>query len=178
MRSRSVMISWVVGVLLSGGLAASACAQTAAAPPNNDPAALRAEIEHLKSIAQGQSLAMMQVAYNFNMLWFAARARNWPLAQFYYGDARGRLRLALRIQPVRRISTGDLELQPLLDGLEKGAWAKIGEAIAARNPKQFEAAYRASLAACQGCHAAAEKPYLRLKVPTAPAEPMVDFAAH
>jgi hypothetical protein len=64
---------------------------------------------------------MMQVAYNFNMLWFAARARNWPLAQFYYGDARGRLRLALRVQSVRRISTGDLDLLPLLEGLEKGA---------------------------------------------------------
>jgi hypothetical protein len=121
---------------------------------------------------------MMQVAYNFNMLWFAGRAKNWPLAQFYYGDARGRLRLALRIQPVRRISSGDLALQPLLDGLEKGAWAQLGEALAAKNVRQFESAYRATLVSCEGCHAAAEKPYLRLRVPRVPAEPMVDFAAH
>ena len=114
----------LAALVSAGGLAAAA---DAPAPASNDPVALRAEIEHLKSIAQGQSLAMMQVAYNFNMLWFAARAKNWPLAQFYYGDARGRLRLALRVQPVRKISTGDLALQPLLDGLEKGAWAKLGE---------------------------------------------------
>ena len=169
---RALLLAALVSV---GGLAAAA---EAPAPPSNDPAALRAEIEHLKSIAQGQSLAMMQVAYNFNMLWFAARARNWPLAQFYYGDARGRLRLALRVQSVRKISTGDLDLQPLLEGLEKGAWAKLGETIAARDVKQFQSAYKATLLACQGCHAAAEKPYLRLKIPTAPAEPMVDFAVH
>jgi hypothetical protein len=121
---------------------------------------------------------MMQVAYNFNMLWFAARAKNWPLAQFYYGDARGRLRLALRVQSVRKISTGDLQLQPLMDGLEKGIWATLGETIAAKDLKRFQSAYKATLGACQGCHTAAEKPYLRLKVPTTPAEPMVDFAAH
>lgn len=174
MRARGLM-SMVGGLALSG-VAMIAPAQSAASS-NVDPAALRGDIERLNGIAQGQSLAMMQVAYNFNMLWFAARAKNWPLAQFYYGDARGRLRLALRIQPVRRISTGDLALQPLLDGLEKGAWVRLGEALAAKSVKQFEAAYRDTLAFCEGCHAAAEKPWLRLKVPKAPAEPMVDFTA-
>ena len=176
MRGRARLIRLVRGLALAF-CATAACAQTAP-PGGNDPAALRAEVEHLRSIAQGQSLAMMQVAYNFNMLWFAGRARNWPLAQFYYGDARGRLRLALRIQPVRKVSGGDLPLQPLLEGLEKGAWAKLGEALAARDVRQFEAAYKATLVACEGCHAAAEKPYLRLKVPKAPAEPLVDFAVH
>jgi hypothetical protein len=171
------MVFSALGALLLAG-AVPAAEAPPPVPVNNDPVALRTEIEHLKSIAQGQSLAMMQVAYNVNMLWFAARAKNWPLAQFYYGDARGRLRLALRIQPVRRLSTGDLELQPILDGLEKGPWASLGEALAARDVKRFETAYKATLAACAGCHAAAEKPYLRLKVPTAPAEPMVDFSAH
>ncbi len=174
----------ISGVLsaAAGGLALSlaglpSLAQSPAAP-STDPAALRADLDRLTGIAQGQSLAMMQVAYNVNMLWFAARARNWPLAQFYYGDARGRLRLALRIQPVRKISSGDLELQPILEALEKGPWAELGQALAARDPKRIEAAYRSTLQACQGCHAAAEKPYLRLKVPKVPAEPMVDFEAH
>lgn len=173
---RTAVLVLIGGGLLSGTtLAAEAQSAT---PANNDPATLRADIDRLNGIAQGQSLAMMQVAYNFNMLWFAGRAKNWPLAQFYYGDARGRLRLALRIQPVRKLSTGDLALQPILDGLEKGAWARLGEALAARDVRRFESAYRETLVACQGCHAAAEKPYLRLKVPRIPAEPLVDFAAH
>lgn len=168
--------SLLAGIVLACGITAASRAQAPAAPENNDPAALRAEIERLKGIAQGQSLAMMQVAYNINNLWFAAHAGNWPLAQFYFGDARGRLRLALRITPVRKISTGDLELQPFLDALEKTQLAKLGETIMAKDVKQFEAAYRATLEGCHTCHTASEKPYLALQVPSAPAEPMIRFA--
>lgn len=141
-----------------------------------DDATLRADVAHLKEIAPGQSLAMTQVAYNFSNLWFAAHAGNWPLAQFYYGDARGRLRWALRMTPVRKTSTGDLPLQPLLDALEKGPYAELGDALAAKDIKKIEAAYRATLDGCYACHVASEKPYLRLQVPKAPAEPMIDFA--
>lgn len=149
---------------------------SAQAPPSDDPAALRAEIEHLKSILPGQSLAMTQVAYNFNNLWFAAHAGNWPLAQFYFGDTRGRLRWALRITPTRKVASGDLALQPFLDALEKAQLAQLGEAIQAKNVKQFESAYRAALEGCHACHVASEKPWLDLQVPTAPAEPMIHFA--
>jgi hypothetical protein len=165
---------------LGSGVAAAQSQQAPAAGTTapSEIAALRDEVERLKGIAQGQSLAMMQAAYNFNNLWFAARAENWPLAQFYFGDARGRLRLALRITPVRKISSGDLELAPFLDSLEKGQLMTLGEAIAAKNVAQFENAYRATLAGCYACHTASEKPYLRLQVPTAPAEPMIQFAVH
>ena len=170
----------LAGIALALSLTAPSHAQAppAANPENNDGAALRAEIERLKSIMPGQSLAMTQVAYNFNNLWFAARAGNWPLAQFYFGDARGRLRWALRITPVRKISTGNLELEPFLDALEKTQLAKLGETIMAKDVKQFEAAYRATLEGCHACHTASEKPYLELQVPTTPAEPMIHFAPH
>jgi hypothetical protein len=82
----------------------------------------------------------------------------------------------LRITPVRKISTGDLELQPLLDALEKDSLAKVGEAVAAKNVLELETAYRATLEACHACHAASEKGYLELQVPAAPAEPMIRFA--
>lgn len=154
----------------------AAYAQQVAPAPSDDPAALRAEIERLKSIVPGQAFAMTQVAYNINNLWFAAHAANWPLAQFYFNETRVRLRWALRITPVRKISTGDLELQPFLDSLEKGALAKLGEAVMASDVAQFETAYRGALDGCHGCHVASEKPYLELQVPTAPAEPMIRFA--
>lgn len=163
---------------MGAALAAPAAEPSSPPPESNDPAALRAEIAHLKDIVPGQSLAMTQVAYNFNNLWFAVHAGNWPLAQFYYGDTRGRLRWALRITPVRKISKGDLELQPFLDALEKGPYAELGEALKVKNVKQFESAYRSTLQTCEACHAASEKPYLKLQVPKAPAEPMIDFSPH
>jgi hypothetical protein len=164
----------LAGAITACGMIAQVRAQAPAG--GDDPAALRAEIEHLKSIAPSQGVAMTEVAYNFNNLWFAAQAKNWPLAQFYFGDTRGRLRWALRIVPVRKISTGQLELQPFLDGLENGQLTKLGEAIMAKSLPQFEAAYKATLEGCHACHTAAEKPYLDVQVPTAPAEPMLHFA--
>ena len=162
-----------VSLLVSFAFAGAASAQQA--PAGDDPAALRAEIERLKSIVPGQATAMTQVAYNFSNLWFAARAENWPLAQFYTNETRVRLRWALRITPVRKISTGDLELQPFLDALEKDSLAKVGEAVAAKNVQQFEAAYQATLEGCHACHTASEKGYLALQIPTAPAEPLIHF---
>jgi hypothetical protein len=164
----------LAALMASMAMAVPAPAQQAAAP-SDDPAALRAEIERLKSIVPGQATAMTQVAYNFNNLWFAAHAENWPLAQFYANETRVRLRWALRITPVRKISTGDLELQPYLDTLEKDPLAKVGEAITAKNVAQLETAYRATLEGCHACHTASEKAYLDLQVPTAPAEPLIRF---
>jgi hypothetical protein len=155
-----------------GGAAAQ---QAVPATGSDDPAALRAEIERLKSIVPGQAFAMTQVAYNFNNLWFAAHAENWPLAQFYLSETRVRLRWALRITPVRKITTGELTLQPLLDALEKDHLATVGEALTAKSVTQLESAYRAALDGCHACHAASEKPYLELQVPSAPAEPMIRF---
>jgi hypothetical protein len=174
MRSRTTLLSVFIGCVAFGGAAAQQGA--APAPASDDVAALRAEIERLKSIVPGQAFAMTQVAYNFNNLWFAAHAENWPLAQFYFNETRVRLRGALRITPVRKISTGDLELQPFLDSLERDSLAKLGEAVAAKNVAQLEGVYRTTLEGCHACHAASEKAYLELQVPTAPAEPMIQFA--
>jgi hypothetical protein len=175
MRTRTTLLSALIGYLALGG---AAVAQQPAAPGGGDVAALRAEIERLKSIVPGQAFAMTQVAYNFNNLWFAAHAENWPLAQFYFNETRVRLRWALRITPVRKISTGDLELQPFLDALEQDSLAKLGEAVAAKSVAQLEGAYRAALESCHTCHAASEKAYLALQVPAAPAEPLIRFAPH
>lgn len=167
-----------VGIALGIGFVAQSQAQAPATGSGADVAALRAEVERLESLVPGQSVAMTQVAYNFTNLWFAAHAGNWPLAQFYFGDTRGRLRWALRITPKRKISTGEVELAPILDGLEKNQLTKLGETIASKNIEQFEAAYRATLEGCHGCHAASEKPYLALQVPSAPAEPLIQFTPH
>ena len=175
MRSRTTLLSALIGCVALGG----AGAQQAGAPTaagDDDVAALRTEIERLKSIVPGQAFAMTQVAYNFNNLWFAAHAENWPLAQFYFNETRVRLRWALRITPVRKISTGDVELQPFLDALEKDPLAKLGEAVAAKNVAQLGGAYRATLESCHACHAASEKAYLELQVPATPAEPLIRFA--
>lgn len=169
----------IVASLASGS---SASAQTAAPRPAEgaqavDLGALQAEVERLRSIVPGQALAMTQVAYNFSNLWFAAHEENWPLAQFYVNETRVRLRWAVRITPTRKIASGEVALAPILDGLEKDQLSAVERAVASRNVAQLEASYRSMLEGCYGCHVASEKPFLRLQVPEAPAEPLIDFEA-
>jgi len=179
MRIRNVLCQ----IMLALGTLFIATAQERVPAPANganapvDVAALQAEVERLRSIMPGQATAMTQIAYNFANLWFAAHAQNWPLAQFYANETRVRLRWAVRIQPMRKLSSGELPLQPILDGIEKGQLTAVDQAVAAKDVKKLETAYHSMMDACYACHTASEKPYLKLHVPKAPAEPMIDFDA-
>ncbi len=148
-----------------------------AAEPEPAPTleSLQEEVERLRSIMPGQAFAMTQVAYNFNNLWFAAQAENWPLAQFYLNETKVRLRWAMRITPVRKISTGDIELTAIATALETGPLATVEQAITAHDNAGFVASYTAMMHGCQGCHEAIEKPFLQLQIPTMPAEAMIRF---
>lgn len=138
-------------------------------------AALKAELERVRGMLPAQAAAMTVVEYNFSNLWFATHERNWPLAQFFLSETRARLRWALRISPQRRVSTGTLELQPFLDAFEQPHYSALEQALANQDIGAFEAAYDGALAACHSCHAASEKVFLRVRRPTAPAGPLIDF---
>jgi hypothetical protein len=149
------------------------------APPSAaaaDAAALKTEIEQIKGMLPSQSHTMIDVEYHFANLWFAARAENWPLATFYLNETRGHLNWALRVRPVRKLADGsELDLRPILKGVEEGALATLKTAVDKHDSAAFEPAYRAMLAQCQACHAAAEKPFLRPQIPTAPPSPLIDM---
>ena len=141
-----------------------------------DAAALKAEIDALRALVPSQSHAMMDVDYQFSNLWFAAANQNWPLAQFYLNETRSHLNWAVRIRPVRRLSTGgEFDLRPMLQSVESSALASLRGAIDKRDRTNFEKAYRQTMDACFACHQAAEKPYLRPHVPEAPSSRMIDF---
>ena len=137
---------------------------------------LQEEVDYLRSAMPGQAFAMTQVAYNFNNLWFAAQSNNWPLAQFYLSETRVRLRWAMRITPVRKVAGADLELTPIATALENVQLAALAEAVTTKDASAFTSAYEATMGACQGCHTAVEKPFLKLQIPTQPAEWMIDFS--
>ncbi|MEO8307321.1 MAG: hypothetical protein ABI616_04690 [Pseudomonadota bacterium] len=150
--------------------------QAVDATPAPTMESLQTDLQRLQGIMPGQAFAMTQVAYNFNNLWFAAQAKNWPLAQFYANETKVRLRWAMRMQPVRKISTGNIELTPFATALENTQLAAIEKSIAGKDVTGFVAGYTAMMHGCQGCHEAIEKPFLQLQIPTRPAEGMIKFA--
>jgi len=138
-------------------------------------AKLRAELEELRGRVPDQSHVMKDVGYHFTNLWFAAQTRNWPLAKFYLDETRSHLRWAVRVIPVRRTSAGSLDLRPILDALDRTVFSDLDRAVEAQDARGFPDLYRRTLVGCYACHQAAEKPYLRPRVPEQPEVRILDF---
>jgi hypothetical protein len=179
-----VLVFLVAAVLAAGGAMVMTARAQPAAPPTptiaGDQAAevarLKDEIERLKSLVPDQSHVMKDIAYHFSNLWFAAGAQNWPLAGFYLNETRSHLRWAVRVRPVRRTTTGEVDLRPILDGFDRALLTVMQKTIEARDPAAFAKAYRDALSGCYACHQASEKPYLRPRVPDAPEGRMIEFS--
>jgi hypothetical protein len=142
---------------------------------NAEIARLKAEIEQLKGRLPSQSHAMMDVGYHFSNLWFAGQKKNWPLAQFYLHETRSHLRWAVRIIPVRKTTSGEVDLRGLLEAVDHAGLTEIGKAITSKNSAAFDNAYKQTLEGCYTCHKAAEKPYLRPRIPDLPEAKIIDF---
>lgn len=176
-----VVVAFVIGVIggfIAAGLGQSSSAAHAqdTAKPAADLAALQAEVEHLKKIVPDQAHAMQDVDYHFTNLWFAAQQGNWPLAQFYLNETRSHLRWAVRIIPVRKDSAGkQIKLEDILQAIENTPLKQLEEAIKAKDREKIAAAYEFTLTGCYACHKAAEKAYLRPRIPEHPATTMINF---
>src|ERR1051326_1362186 len=153
--------------------------QAASAPAKSDSvgevAVLRAEIEQLKGKVPDQSHAMKDVGYHFANLWFAGQKKNWALAKFYLDETRSHLKWAVRIIPVRKTSAGELDLTGILQALDNTFLSQIQKSIEAKDAKQFAAAYKQTLEGCYACPKAAEKPFLRPRIPEQPEARILTF---
>jgi len=172
MVGKMMFVAALIGVVSAGSAVAQQAAPNAAA----EIAALKAEIADIRGMLPSQSHTMTDVEYNFANLWFAAHEKNWPLATFYFNETRGRLNWAIRVRAVRKLANGsDLDLRPILKGVEDTALAGLKAAIDKQDVAAFEPAYKTMLGQCHACHEAAEKPFLQTKVPSAPPSALIDM---
>jgi hypothetical protein len=154
---------------------AVATAQDAGKPPL-DLQSLQADIERLKKVVPDQAHAMQDVDYHFANLWFAAQHSNWPLAQFYFNETRSHLRWAVRIIPVRKDNAGkEIKLEEILQAVENSPLMQLEEALKAKDREKFVTAYEFTLTSCYSCHKAADKPYLRPRIPEHPASAVMNM---
>jgi hypothetical protein len=138
-------------------------------------AKLRTELDQLRARLPDQAHVMMDVGYHFTNLWFAAKAKNWPLARFYLDETRSHLRWAVRVIPVRKTSGGELDLRVILDGLDRTVFNDLQKALDSQDTRSFPELYRRGLVGCYSCHQAAEKPYLRPRIPEQPEVRILNF---
>ena len=115
------LVSWQLTHRLSAAPSPSPVARAAEGPaapgavPDKgpmDPEALTAEVTRLRGVAPSASVAMADVGFHWSNLWFAGKAGNWPLANYYYSEARNHIRWLIRsvVQTVghRRVSLKNL----------------------------------------------------------------------
>jgi hypothetical protein len=144
-------------------------AQTTAASDTSstvdDLAAIKADNVKLRGLIPSQSHAMMDVSFHFTNLWFAGQQNNWPLAKFYLGEVRNHIKWSIRLVPVRKSKNGEVKLADKFEPFDAVKLAEIEKQIAAKDRKQFSAAYRDAITGCNDCHTASDKPYLLVMVP-------------
>jgi len=149
-------------------------AEPAPAGPPPDVAALKQEIEDLKRLLPGQAHAMSDVDHHYGNLWFAGRAKNWPLATFHMNESRFRIAWAVRMRPVRPLpGGGEIDLRPMQTHIEQSAFTDLKAAIDKHDVKAFEAAYRKGLGECHDCHKAIDKSFLRPTIPHSRGESVI-----
>jgi len=155
----------------------SGCEQTLpAAVSQTPPENLAARVKALEDLVPSQSHLMADVGDHFTNLWFAGRAENWPLADFYLGETKSHLRWAVRRIPIRKDNRGqDVNLVNILEAFENSQLTQLKLAIDRKNRAGFETVYKESLTVCYSCHKAADKPYLRPQIPGEPASRIMNF---
>jgi hypothetical protein len=139
-------------------------------------ATVKAEVERLATVVPSQSHAMVDVGFHWTNLWFAGQAGNWPLAKFYFDEARSHIMWTVRIRPIRQDLDGrDVDLKSIFEAVDASTLAAVKIAIERQDSGQFAVAYRGALEGCYSCHKSSGKPYLRPTGPSAPAQTVIAF---
>ena len=182
------LVSWQLTSRMSAAAPATAPAAAPAAAPGApagtakpetgpmDPAALTAEVTRLRGVAPSASVAMADVGFHWSSLWFAGRAGNWPLANYYFSEARNHIRWLIRINPMPKGPNGDLvDLQGIFDGLDTSTFKDVKDVIDKKDGARFEAVYRQSLEGCYSCHKSVGRTYIRPQIPAIAPQPIVNL---
>lgn len=137
---------------------------------------LAARVKTLEGLVPDQAHIMADVGDHFTNLWFAGRAENWPLADFYLNETKSHLRWAVRRIPIRKDNQGrEINLGNILEAFENSQLTDLKKAIDGKDRPSFESVYRTSLEVCYSCHKAADKPFLRPQIPAEPETRIINF---
>ena len=179
MKTPAVLAVLALGAVVGGMVVEYRMTRAASAPAAPTAPATAAEATdaaYLKSVLPTQSHTMADVAFNWSNLWFAAEKKNWPLARYFFDEARQSMRWTILIRPTRQLPDGGtVDVKGIFTAFDMSALAAVQLAIEDEDHGQFVTAYKSALDGCYSCHVASAKPYLRTVVPTAPASTLINF---
>jgi hypothetical protein len=109
-----------------------------------------------------------------NKLWFAAKARNWALAEYQLGEIKEIMGDVQDFVPTFK----SLPLADMLDAVITKEIASLEKSIKGKDYKAFTAGYDKLTAACNACHQGTENGFIVIRRPTRPAFTNQDYEPH
>jgi hypothetical protein len=105
-------------------------------------------------------------------LWFAGRQKSWDLAAYEIDEIREGLEEARRLNP----TVDGIAVAEMMKTIIDPRLAELEKAISAKNSDRFTVAFDELTSGCNACHAAANKPFIRIQRPTEPPLTNQNFA--
>ncbi len=116
-------------------------------------------VEDLATIQPGLGRIMPDIGTRTWKLFYAAKARNWPLAKFQWKEIRGLMDLGAFTRP---------KYEDNLNQFLGENWKPLEDAIAKEDWPAVESAFHKAVEAANAYHELRDKPYIRWKLPDAP----------
>ena len=124
-----------------------------------------------KAYVPGLEQFMNVILIEHNKLWFAAKARNWPLAEYQLGEIKEIMGDVQDFVPTFK----NLPLADMLDAVITKEIATLEKAIEAKDYKAFTSGYDKLTAACNACHQGTGNDFVVIRRPTRPAFTNQDY---
>lgn len=178
MNKPAVFVALVLGAIIGGMAVEYWMTRNVPAPAAQTAptGATATDTAFLKSVVPTQSHSMTDVAYHWSNLWFAAEKKNWPLARYFFGEARQSMRWTILLRPVRQLPDGKtVDVKGIFTAVDMSAFAAVQLALEDEDHTAFVTSYKSALEACHTCHTASGLQYLRPVIPTAPPTTILSF---
>lgn len=167
---RRLIVCLIVAVLPLAALAQNK--PPVSAPPAMAPAEPHPEGSHdAGTYTPGIEQFMTVIQVEHAKLWFAAAARNWPLAAYQLGEIKEIMSDVEDLYPKFK----DLPLGQMLDDVITGPIVEVEAALDAKDAAKFAASYDKLTQACNSCHQATGNGFIVIQRPSGPAFPNQDF---
>jgi len=127
-----------------------------------------------KAYVPGLEQFMNVILMEHNKLWFAAKARNWALAEYQLGEIKEIMGDVQDFVPTFK----NLPLADMLDAVITKEIASLEKSIEGKDYKAFTAGYDKLTAACNACHQGTENGFIVIRRPTRPAFTNQDYEPH
>lgn len=165
------MHRWIILAVCAAVLLPLAALAQAPAPPAPAPAAPAAAPEAAKPYVPGIEQFMNVIQSEHAKLWYAGRARNWPLAAYQLAEIKEIMSDVGDHVPVFK----GLPFADMLETVATGPIAELEKVLDAKDAEKFTAGYDRLTEACNACHQATGVGFVVIRRPKGQAFPNQDF---